>query len=242
MVSPMNEIFKPIKQIKISEEIADQLKSLIFEGKLKPGEKLPSERDLAKSLNVSRVSLREALNTLQGMGLLEIQHGNRTFIRPMTTRSILDPLVSFSKEYPDNTLKLLEIRRYLELGSVFLAAERATKDEVKQLEKILKKMEEDLKKNHLGAKADIEFHFLIANATHNEAYIHIMQTIYDLLEAEFRIAWGEIFRENEKRKILFEQHKSIFEAIRDRNPKKGADEANRHHDFLQKEWKEALIK
>ena len=108
MVGPMNEIFAPIKQKKISEEIADQLKSLIYQGQLKPGQRLPPERDLAKSLGVSRVSLREALNTLQGMGLLEIQQGNRTFVRPITTLSVYDPLVSFSKGSPANMMQVFE--------------------------------------------------------------------------------------------------------------------------------------
>ena len=69
----MDELYKPIKTKRIPEEIVEQIKALIFKGNLKPGEALPPERTLAKSLNVSRVSLREALNTLQGMGLLEIQ-------------------------------------------------------------------------------------------------------------------------------------------------------------------------
>ena len=93
----MDPRYLPIKPRKISDEIVEQIKSLILQGNLKPGESLPPERTLAKSLNVSRVSLREALNALQGMGLLEIQQGNRTCVRPITTRSIHDPLVSFTK-------------------------------------------------------------------------------------------------------------------------------------------------
>jgi GntR family transcriptional repressor for pyruvate dehydrogenase complex len=238
----MNEIFTPIKQTKISEEIAGQLKSLIFEGKLKPGEKLPSERDLAKSLNVSRVSLREALNTLQGMGLLEVQHGNRTFVRPITTGSIYDPLLSFIKKSPANTLKVFEIRKFLEIGIVFLAAQRATDNEIKQLEKSLKELEEDLGKNRLGAKSDMDFHLIIARATHNWAYVHMMQTIYDLLQEELRLAWGGVFGEKDKRKMLFEQHKRIFNAVRDRDPEKGAEEAKAHLNFVEKNWENAMLK
>ena len=102
----MDTRYSPIKPRKISDEIVEQIKSLILEGGLKPGESLPPERALAKSLNVSRVSLREALNTLQAMGLLEIQQGNRTCVRPITTRSIHDPLVSFAKRSPENIMKV----------------------------------------------------------------------------------------------------------------------------------------
>ena len=148
----MDPVFIPIKPKRVAEEVVEQLKTLIFEGTLKPGVKLPAERELAKSLNVSRVSLREALNTLQGMGLLEIQQGNRTFVRPTTTRSIHDPLVSFAKSSPSNVLQVLEIRKYLEVGSISLAAERATSDEIARLEQITREMEEDQKKIDWGPK------------------------------------------------------------------------------------------
>ncbi len=242
MVGPMNEIFAPIKQKKISEEIADQLKSLIYQGQLKPGQRLPPERDLAKSLGVSRVSLREALNTLQGMGLLEIQQGNRTFVRPITTLSVYDPLVSFSKGSPANMMQVFELRKYLEVGSISLAAERADSHEIQRLDEILIEMEDDLLKNRLGARTDLNFHITLAEATHNQAYIHVMNTIYDLLQEELRVAWGSVFRRKEKRRKLFLQHKKIFYAVKEHNPKEAAQEALEHLDFVGKEWKESLIK
>jgi len=236
----MDARYSAIKPRKISDEIVEQIKSLILQGDLKPGETLPPERTLAKSLNVSRVSLREALNTLQGMGLLEIQQGNRTCVRPITTRSIHDPLVSFTKSSPKNIMKVFEIRKYLELGSVSLAAERATDEEISRLENILKEMEEDLKRNRLGAKADHEFHTALAEATHNEAYIHMMKTIYDLLQEELRIAWGGIFRKRDKRMKLFEQHQNILEAVKQHDPKKGREEALAHLKYVEEKWQAAL--
>ena len=238
----MSEIFAPIRQKKISEEIVAQLKTLIFQGRLKPGQSLPAERDLAKSLNVSRVSLREALNTLQGMGLLEIQQGNRTFVRPITTLSINYPLVSFAKSSPSNMMQVFELRKYLEVGSISLAAERAKSHEIEKLEKILKEMKGDLIKNRLGARTDLVFHTTLAAATHNQAYIHIMKTIYDLLQEELRIAWGKAFRKKEKRKKLFLQHQNIFHAVRAHNAQRGAQEALEHLNFVEKEWQDFLGK
>ncbi|MCP4578046.1 MAG: FadR family transcriptional regulator [Deltaproteobacteria bacterium] len=236
----MDTLYSPIKPKRISEEIVEQIKTLIFEGNLKPGESLPPERELSKSLNVSRVSLREALNTLQGMGLLEIQQGNRSCVRPITTRSIHDPLVSFAKNSPGNILKVFEIRKYLEIGSVALAAERATNREIEQLESILTEMDEDLRKNRLGAKTDLDFHALLAEATHNQAYVHLMNTIYDILQEELRIAWGGIFRKKDKRKKLFEQHSRIFDAVKNRDPERGREEALGHLQFVEERWKKAL--
>jgi len=237
-VGPMHiSKFSSIKPKKIADEIVEQLKSLIFEGNLNPGEKLPPERDLAKALNVSRASLREALNKLQAMGLLEIQRGNCTFIRPVTTRSIDDPLVSFIKSSRSNILKVFELRKYLEIDAVFLAAERATNDEIKKLSRNLKTMEKDLKQNHLGANADSNFHHNIVIATHNLIYVHIMNTIYDLLQEELRITWGRVFYNNEAREELFQQHKNIYKAIKEHNPKKGWEAAYIHMSFVQENWR-----
>lgn len=241
MVGPMNETFTPIRQRKISEEIADQLKSTIFSGKLEPGQKLPPERELAKSLNVSRVSLREALNTLQGMGLLEIQRGNRTFVRPITTRSLHDPLVAFCKSSPWNILQVLELRKHLEIGAASLAAERASEEHVATLQKIMAEMEEDFQKNRLGARADLSFHHTIVEATNNQAFIHTMTTVYDLLQEELRIAWGGVFKKRDSRRRLLEQHKHMYLAIRDHEPEKAAGEARVHLTFVEKEWRDALM-
>lgn len=238
----MNHIFVPIKPKKISEEIVEQVKELVFSGKLAPGEKLPSERELAKSLSVSRVSLREALNTLQAMGLLEIQQGNRTFVRPMTTLSIYNPLVAFSVNSNSNVLKLFEVRKYLEIGSVALAAERATRQEIKLLEKILKVMKEDLEKGRLGAKADLDFHATIAAATHNQAYFHIMCTIHDLLQEKLRNAWGGVFKKKDRRKKLFDQHQTICKAIEEHDVQRATEATAIHFNYVQEAWKNSLSK
>ncbi|MCF8128987.1 MAG: FadR family transcriptional regulator [Deltaproteobacteria bacterium] len=236
----MNTLYSPIKLRRISDEIVEQIKSLILQGSLRPGESLPPERTLAKALNVSRVSLREALNTLQGMGLLEIQQGNRTCVRPITTRSIHDPLVSFAKGSPENIMKIFEIRKYLELGIVALAAERATDEQIAYLEKLLREMEEDLQMNRLGAKSDHEFHTTLAEATHNEAYIHLVNTIYDLLQEELRIAWGGVFRKRNMREELFYQHKNILEAVKQRDPEKSRASALAHLRYVEDKWRAAL--
>jgi GntR family transcriptional repressor for pyruvate dehydrogenase complex len=231
-----DEVFSPIKPKKIAEEIVKQLQSLIFSGKLKPGEKLPPERELAISLNVSRPPLREALNTLQGMGLIEIQQGNRTYVRPITTRSIYDPLVSFTKDSPENILRVFEVRKYLDIGSVSLAAERATQKEITELEKIVRQMEDDLRNDRLGAKADIDFHNKIAEATKNPIYIHVVVTVYDLLQEEIRIAWGDVFNNLESKTALLEQHKTILGAIKLHDPEAARIAARAHLDFAEKKW------
>ena len=101
-------------------------------------------------------------------------------------------------------------------------------------------MKEDLTKNRLGAKADLDFHTTILRATRNQAYIHTMQTIYDILQEGLRIAWGGVFRKKEKRNKLFQQHQNIFKTIKARDPKKGAEETLKHLTFVEENWREAL--
>jgi len=236
----MDDVFKPIRPKKISEEIVEQLRDAIFDGKLKPGQKLPAERELAKSLGVSRVSLREALNTLQAMGLLEIQQGNRTFVRPLTTLSIYDPLVTFTKKSPRNMLQIFEVRKHMEAGITALAAERATEEELDRLQGIVGEMEEDLSKNRLGAKSDMDFHSALSDASRNFPFQHLMKTIYDLLQEELRIAWGLVFPRNEQREMLFNQHKEILSGVLARDPKRAGQAAFAHLQFVEERWVESL--
>ncbi len=238
----MNQIYTPIKPQRISEEIVKQFKALIFNGKLKPGQQLPPERELAKLLQVSRVTLREALNSLQGMGLIEIQQGNRTYVRPITTRSIYDPLLSYIKKSPSNILEVYEVRKFLEIGLVKLAAERATNDEIEKLEKILQVMKEDFEQDRLGAKADFDFHTIIAESSKNFVFAHIMNTIYDLLQETLRFAWADQYQSKERQRKSLQIHEDIFAAIKRHDCQRAEKKISEHMNFIEKHWRKALLK
>ena len=236
----MKAVFNPIKPKKIADEVAEQLRALILQGTLEPGEKLPPERELAKALNVSRTSLRDALNDLQGMGLVEIQRGNRTFVRPITTRSVHDPLVAYINSSPENVYKLFEVRKHLEIGAASLAAERATEADIRQLEKQLVLMQNDIDHDHLGAKTGIEFHKMIAEASHNELYLHLIQTIYDLLQEPFRKAWGDVFKNKKDWKTDIDHHKAIVSAIKRRDSAEAEKTVETHLEYVTAVWKRVL--
>jgi len=236
----VKDVFVPIKPRKVADEVVEQLQSLILQGVLKPGERLPPERELASLLNVSRTSLRDALNSLQGMGLVEIQQGNRSFVRPITTRSVYDPFVAFIRTSPENVFKLYEVRRYLEVGAAALAAEHATEDDIAELEKQLVLMQSDIDEDHLGAKTGIRFHILVAEASHNELYLHLINTVYDLLQEPFHKAWGQMFKDREEWRKDIEQHKAVVRAIKNRNVSAAAETARTHSEYVEIVWKRAL--
>ena len=236
----MKEIFTPIKPKRIADEIAAQIQSLILRGVLQPGQKLPPERELAQWLNVSRTSLRDALNDLQGRGLVETQRGNRTFVRPITTRSVYDPFVAFLKDSPENILKLFEVRKHLEIGAALLLAQRAGDDEIELLEKQLLVMQDDIRKNRLGARSGIEFHILLAKAAHNELHLHLINTFFDLLQEPFRKAWGEMFKDRQGWNKDLKQHKAIVGAIKERDVAATETAVREHLEYGEEIWRHAL--
>ena len=139
-------------------------------------------------------------------------------------------------------MQIFEVRKFLDIGAVSLAAERVTRKQIERLEAIIKRMEEDFDKDRLGAKSDLDFHVAIVNATQNQAYNHLMTTIYDLLQEGLRIAWGGIFSNLQSRKVLLQQHKKIFDAIKNHDPDSGRRVSREHLEFVEQKWKKAFFK
>jgi len=226
-------MFKPIKHTKVSDEIMNQMKNLISEGRLKPGDQLPPERELIKLFGVSRPPLREALKSLIAMGFLEVNQAKRTFVKSMISERMEDPLSLLIKTDTQKIFDLIEVRKALESWSAFVAAKRATEDDIKQLESIIKEMREASEKGRSWEKQDADFHLAIAQATHNTVQTHIMSTIYDLL----RESVARIFTDRAKVKKLLNQHYRIFIAIKNHSPEKARDRALEHLDYVDSEVK-----
>src|SRR5216117_3565728 len=127
----------PIKSTRIYEEIVRQVKQLIAEGRLKSGDQLPPERDLAEKFVVSRTSVREALRALESLGFVEIRPGEGTFVREMSVEALIEPLALLMFSKREAIGELFEARRLLEPAIAALAARRATPEEVKEMERIL---------------------------------------------------------------------------------------------------------
>src|SRR3989475_331886 len=128
---------EPIKSTRIYEEIVRQVKQLIGEGKLKSGDRLPPERDLAEKFMVSRTSVREALRALQSRGLIDIRAGEGAFIRDISVDTLIEPLALVILPHREAVGELFEARRLLEPAIAALAARRATREELGEMERIL---------------------------------------------------------------------------------------------------------
>ena len=234
----MKNLYKQIRPHRIPEEIVQQIKILIKEGKLLPGERLPAERVLADLLGVGRSSLREAISILETLGFVETRKRTGIFVRPVSSPIISDPLRQMLEEDKGGLYQLYEIRKDIELASAHVCATLRTKADLAAIKKPLVRMQEDSKKHHLSLAHDWDFHLAIAQATQNFLRVHILKNVFSLAE-DFM---AEVVRklEEEKRGILsvVDQHTRIFEAIKKKDQESARAIMAEHLTWVEDKWKE----
>jgi GntR family transcriptional repressor for pyruvate dehydrogenase complex len=209
---------KPIQKSRVSRQVFEQLKEQIFAGKWPAGTKLPSENELSRQLGVSRVSVRAALQMLSALGLLDTRQGEGTYVRELRGDlyfNVLFPLLALSRT---NIFDVLEYRKVMDPGAVVIASERATAEDLEELERVYHLMEESKTDYKSFAHADLEFHLSITKATRNPIFIKVNTIIKDVLNASME----GIVRALGIRDGLY-YHKKILEALR----RKDALEAER---------------
>jgi GntR family transcriptional regulator, transcriptional repressor for pyruvate dehydrogenase complex len=242
--------FKQIRRRKIYEEVAEQIKGMIKEGSLQPGDKLASVWELAERFDVSRSAVREALSALRAMGLLEMRQGEGTFVKAFDFSSLSRPIASALLMNRKQILQLLEVRKVLEVGSAGICATRREERDLAAMEEALSQMEQSLgQSEELGEKADVGFHFAIARGTKNDLLIEMMNTVSDTMQEsmrESRRIW--LFSEEATLERLLQQHQTIYEAIRERNAPLAQERMLTHlvkveealHRFIQDEVEEEV--
>lgn len=185
---------------------------------MKPGDKLPSERTLVESFRVSRASIREALSALEMMGMVEVKTGEGTFIRQIKSDLLVAPLVWALSIDKGSVIELLEVRNMLEVQMVGFAAERATMEEIGELGTILNNMGGDhAKPEIMSESADINFHYKIALASHNNIVIRLMDTIMDNVHQMMRISRSKLYEDPKTVGMIYSEHVNIFEAIKSKD-------------------------
>ena len=171
--------FAVIKQKRVYEDIVGQVQALIQEGVLKPGDRLPPERELAERFQVSRSSLREAIRALELRGLVVSRPGAGTFVSTEPVETILSVIAaSINGSYLSD---IFEVRHLLEPQIAALAAERATPEDIQSMARTLEEQAGQIERGETGVEGDTEFHFAMARATHNQALVRVMSTIADVV-------------------------------------------------------------
>ena len=207
---PLSMDIAPVKSTRIYEEIVRQIKGMIAEGRLKSGDQLPPERDLAEKFLVSRTSVREALRALESVGLIEIRPGEGTFVREVSVEALVEPLALVLLAQREMIGELFEARRLLEPVIAGLAARRATREEVQEMERILDEQAKEIAAGNTGLAQDAAFHAAIATAAHNRAITRIVHAVMDLLAQSREEAISTPGRPTRSH----EDHRRVLDAIR----------------------------
>jgi GntR family transcriptional repressor for pyruvate dehydrogenase complex len=170
-----------IRRVKLSDGIVEHIKSLIMAGRLKPGDKLPPEREFAATLGVSRTALREAVRTLSLMGLLDARQGEGTFVSGLVAGSFMKPLAPMLTMGNIDILELIEARRIIESRAVALCALRASEDELVRISDLVDEMELNIGYIEHFNRLDLGFHMAISSGSHNSVLVATLEAIRDAL-------------------------------------------------------------
>lgn len=223
-----NGNFRAAKKKKLYEDIVDQIQAQIDSGKLKSGDKLPSERELSEIFGVSRNTVREAIKSLEQNHTLKSVPGSGTFIFLKSSKHWIDLLAMSLFEETNTLLNVFEFRKMLEPQVARLAAENATSQEISELEEIIHKQEETLIAENYDSSLiislDNKFHQIIAKASNNKVIFEVVKRINDLLSHSRE----EGFQSKLRIEMSIEGHRKIFEAIKTKNFELASVETHNH--------------
>jgi GntR family transcriptional repressor for pyruvate dehydrogenase complex len=217
-----------VKKKRIYEDIVEQIRRLLADGELKPGDQLPTERELCDRFQVSRASVREAIRTLESMGLVAIKSGEGTYVAT-SAEALLTPLAAAILQQKDALLEIFEARKIVEPEIAALAAKRASFGETKLLEAILEDQARQIAEGETGVEADTAFHSALAQAAKNKVFLRLNDAIVDTL------------RETRERSLQtrgrparsLAGHRAILEAIRSKDPAKARQAMLEHLDAIE---------
>lgn len=208
-------VFREISSNRTADAVVAQVEALILDGVLRPGDRLPAERELAKSLDVSRPTLRDALTELEQRGLLATRHGEGTFVADIIGEVFREPVVALIRSHPKAASDYLDFRREMDAIAAGLAAERATEADRALLSRIMAALEaahaeQDFRRE---AELDVEFHVAICECAHNTVLLHTLRACYRLLADGVFYNRALLYGHADSRDRLFAQHRAIFQAV-----------------------------
>ncbi|MBK0399300.1 FCD domain-containing protein [Limibaculum sp. M0105] len=226
--------FRPISADRISSAIVRQIEELILQGVLRPGDRLPAERELAEQLDVSRPTLREALAELDERGLVVARPGGGTFIADVLGSAFAPPLIELFATHDTALFDYIAFRRDLEGLAAERAAVHATEADLATIASVFRRMEEAAGKRNPdeAAALDAEFHMSVVEAAHNVVMLHMMRSLYALLVQGVFYNRNIVYGVRKGRDMLLEQHRAIRDAVLARNPRAARRAVEEHMDYV----------
>ncbi len=205
---------EPIRREPVATQVARRLVEYIISGEIGPGDRMPSERNLAEAFGVGRSAMREALKSLSLIGLVDVRQGDGTYVRRADT-ALLPQIIEWGLLLGERrTLDLVETRQFIEIDIAELAALRRSDEDLAELERLLGRLERSANDREDFVDADVAFHLRIAEATQNS----VLRDIHSSIQALLRAWIGRVMSAATSTTPSYEEHIPILGAIRDRDP------------------------
>lgn len=235
-------VFQPIKSEKIYMTVIRQVKGLIDKGQLAPGDRLPPERELASMLSVSRASVRQAISALEAQGIVEIRHGEGTYIlEAAATDEVIESFSRFLVQEQITPQEILETRKIVECESARLCAERASREHVSRLEGLLERRRGGERTRESLAAMNHELHMAIAEGSGNRGLIKVMEVLLQMMRLNM---WPALKQMSERRQERvdehLDQHERIVEAVGRRDGDGAYRSMRQHLETIEREMREDL--
>lgn len=226
--------FHRVQPEKLSSSVVRQIEQLILRGILRPGERLPPERDLAERLGVSRPSLRDAIAELSERGLLASRAGSGVFVAEVLGSAFSPALIQLFAGHDEAVLDYIAFRRDMEALTAERAARLGSDTDLKVVDAIFRKMEAAHQKRDPTEESelDAQFHMAIIEASHNVIMLHMMRSMFDLLRQGVFYNRQMLFRNRMTRDHLLDQHRAINAAVQARDPAAARAAVEAHLDYV----------
>ncbi len=212
--------FRKVQSEKLAQSVVRQIEQLILRGILRPGERLPAERELSEKLGVSRPSLREAVAELQSRGLLDTRAGAGIYVADVLGSAFSPALIRLFAAHNEAVFDYIAFRRDMEGLAAARAARLASDTDLKVIDTVFRRMEAAHAKRNPADEAalDAEFHLSIIEASHNVIMLHMMRSMYELLREGVFYNRQMMFKQRTTRSELLNQHRAINDALQARDP------------------------
>lgn len=227
---------------KLPDQLAQRLERDIVQGRYRPGQRLPAEREFAQSLGASRSALREALGQLAERGLVQRRHGSGTWVSDQPDARRADPWTQLLQRQPLMQGDLLEFREMLEIRCAELAAERADATDLARLAAQAQAVNAAYAQGNreTQVKADVAFHRALADATHNPVFSYLVATLLELLHQHVMLSIADLTPDSDEAHALAGQHEAIWRAVQARDSAAAARTALSHIRYVRQRWERRL--
>jgi len=226
-----------IKRTNISEQVFNQMKQQLLDGAWVAGQKLPSENELAEAFGVSRITVRQALQKLTVLGLIETKLGEGSFVKEFTPGTYMNAMIPAMYLNSNSVEEVLEFRMIMEVETAGIAAKKASEQDVQRLSSSFSKMEKYRNNIALYTQEDFRFHMILAEITGNSLVVRLMELLTDILEATIQNATKTIGDE-----VGLKYHSLILEAVKNHDYEKAKSAMHDHIEMTLKHFCEKNTK